>query len=73
MINLLRKDFQNILVNIMDKVNALTTALDLSFQPAGNLENYELNCVVPSDVSYDDLEQTKNCLIAYRQYEITTR
>lgn len=69
----LTKDFQKILVQIMDKVNALTTAMDMSFKTDLSNSVYNLCCVMPLEVEPESVMYIKDALIVCRQYEITTR
>lgn len=69
----LTENYQKNLVDIMDNVNTLTTAIDMCFTIEFTDSHYFLYCVVPTGVGYDDIEKIKDALTAYRQYEIITR
>ncbi|XP_044753995.1 cilia- and flagella-associated protein 206 [Coccinella septempunctata] len=71
----MQQELQKLLLTIMQKVNVLTTILDIHYVPVKIKSNsYEMHFVdMPEGVSMNDVERIKNLLIMYRQYEIFIR
>ncbi|XP_045472968.1 cilia- and flagella-associated protein 206-like isoform X2 [Harmonia axyridis] len=71
----MQQESQKLLLSIMQKVNILTTILDIHYIPNQIKSNaYELNFVeLPEGVTMSDVDRIKNLLIMYRQYEIFVR
>ncbi|KAL3269523.1 hypothetical protein HHI36_008589 [Cryptolaemus montrouzieri] len=69
------QELQKLLLNIMQRVNVLTTILDIHYLPKRMKSNtYELYLVnPPAGVTVLDVERIKKLLVMYRQYEIFVR
>ncbi|KAK9879906.1 hypothetical protein WA026_008407 [Henosepilachna vigintioctopunctata] len=74
-IEAMQQEIQKILLNVMQKVNVLTTILDIHFVPTEiTKNNYEMVLInLPEGITLPDIERIKNLLVMFRQYEIFVR
>lgn len=67
------KEFQRTLLEVMQNINALTTAVDRCFTIEEKTNGYYLCCDLPSGVDVDSLDFVKDTLVFHRQYEVYIR
>ncbi|KAF5296643.1 hypothetical protein FQR65_LT10183 [Abscondita terminalis] len=66
-------DIQKTLTNVMEQVYTLTTALDRCYHIEEYGDTFVLSLNVPENVAKEDVENIKNVLIVFRQYESLIR